>query len=318
MCAAAAAVTAFSCLTFNAFAEESEEKKEIPFTADKTMTTTESSEPAVSFDGDDWNKYVHLTPDSEKIGLKISIDKTTYYQGFSLKATASASQRDEFFLHAATVKDADNNLVFPGSDAEDAKFICPGVELRCEDFGLSCFDGCFVSFVYRLGADAEGKLMDSSVYAFATDENYAGANSSLVTLKYDVLMNNNVSQYRSESISVPANSASTRIVFETPVLDKMDSEAVCLDNISIMLPIEEEGKSLYIKSLDDYNAGAKPQETIEEIQIKEKKESTVEIADAKEKQEGGNGFIVVIIIIVVVIAGGVGAFFFIKKKKQYY
>ena len=301
-----------SCMAFSVFADEAE-KKEIAFEVDKTFTTTETGSPTVSFDGDDWNKYVHLTKDASRIGLKISIDKTTFYQGFSLKASASGAQNSELYMNAGMVRDSDNKLVYPAAEEEGAKFLSPGVELRCEDFGLSCFDGCFITFYYKIGTDAKDKLMGDSIYVFSTDSDYTAATSSVVSLTYDVLMNNNVSQYRTQSVTVPANSSSTRIVFETPVLTQMDSDVLCLDNITIMLPTQEDGKDLYIKNLDGYNASAKPQETIEALQVEEKKTSTVEIADTPEKQEGGKGFVVVIVIIVAVIAGGVGGFFFYKK-----
>lgn len=315
--AAAALVIGLTSLSSVAFAD-SEEKKEIPFTYDKSMISTEENTPSLSFDGDDWTKYVHTTSDASKIGLKVSIDKDTYYQGFSLKATASGSQNSELFMHAGLVRDADNNPVYPGAEEEGAQFISPGFELRCEDFGLSCFDGCFLTFMYKMGADAQGKLMGDSVYVYADDGDLSKNTSSAVALKYDALMNNNVTQYRAGSISVPYSSASTRIVFETPVLEAMESDIFCIDNITITLPTQEDGSTIYIKSLDGYNKSAVPQETIEALQVGEKKASTPEIGSAPEKQEGGNGFVVVIIIIVVVLAGGVGGFFFIKKKKKFY
>ena len=316
LCTVCAAVTALSCLALSASAD-AEEKKSIPFTADKTLTVTDSNAPAVSFDGDDWTKYVHTTPDASKIGLTITIDKTTFYQGFSLKANCSGAQESEMYLNAGTVRDADNNLVYPDAEKEGAKFICPGVELRCEDFGLSCFDGCFISFFYKIGSDCKDKLMNDSIYAFGTDNTYTPV-YSLLTLKYDTVLNNNVTQYRTQCVSVPANSACTRIVFEVPLLKNTDADVLCLDNIGISLPIEQDGKALSIMPLDGYNANAQPQEIIDAIQIEEKKESTAEIGSTPEKQEGGHGFIVVIVIVVAVIAAGVGLFFFIKKKKKYY
>ena len=316
LCAACAAVTAVSCLAFSA-AADAEEKKVIPFTFDKSLTTSESAAPTVSFDGDDWVKYVHTTSDSGKIGLNITLDKSTYYQGFSLKANCSSSQNSELFQNAGAVTDADNNPVYPAASEEGASFISPGVELRAEDFGLSCFDGCLVTFRYKIGNDCQGKLMGDSVYAFGTDDTYVPV-FSMLQLKYDTVLNNNVTQYLPQAISIPAEAAVTRIVFEIPLLEKTDCDVLCLDNISIQLPDSGDSKGLYIKNLDGFNAKANPQETISEIQIKEKKESTAEIGSTPEKQEGGHGFIVAIVIIVIVAAGGVGTFFFIKKKKQYY
>ena len=318
ICTACAVVTAFSCMAASAFAaDESAEKEPIKFEYTKSMVTTEENVPAVSFDGDDWDKYVHITPDASKVGLNMSIDKTTFYQGFSLKVTASGSQKDELFLNAGYVRDADNNPAYPGASEEGAKFICPGVELRCEDFGLTCFDGCLFSFNYRMGSESKGKLMGDSVFAFGTDEGYTN-NYGVIQIKYDDLLDNNVTQYRLQMVSVPPNSSCTKLVFEIPVLDKIDSDVFTIDNIIINLPETEDGKPLYIKSLDGYNANAQPQETIEALQIGEKKESRAEIGSTIEKQEGGNGFIVVIIIVVAVISAGVGGFFFFRKKKKFY
>ena len=210
VCAACAAVTAFSCMAVSAFAE-AQEKKEIPFTYDATLVTEEKDIPAVSFDGDDWVEYVHTTPDSSKIGLEVTIDKTTFYQGFSMIANASGSQKDEFYLNAGMARDADNNPLFPEASEENAKFICPGIELRCEDFGLSCFDGCFFSFNYKMGADTKDKLMADTVFVFGTDSEYK-SNYGLISLKYDELLSNNVTQYKVEGLTVPAGSACTKLL----------------------------------------------------------------------------------------------------------
>ena len=159
--------------------------------------------------------------------------------------------------------------------------------------------------------------MENSIYVFATDENYnVSLSANTQRLTYDVLMNDNVKQYRSQSIQVREKMAATRIVFETPVQQKMDSDVLCLDNINITLPAQD-GVTQYVKSLDGYNASAKAQQTIEGIQIKEKT-SSVDIGDAPEKQEGNNKVIVVIIVIVVVAIVGVVVFMIIRKKKQFY
>ena len=316
LCAACAAVTAVSCLAFSAAAEDAE-KKTIPFKCDKSLTTEDPSAPTLSFDGDDWSKYVHTTADAEKNGLTVTLDKSTFYQGFSLKAVCSSSQNTALYKNAALVSNEDNEPVYPDASKEDAVFISPGIELRAEDFGLSCFDGCFVSFRYKIGNDCQGKLMGDSVYAYGTDETYDPA-VSVLTMKYDTVLNNNVTQYLPQALSIPAEAAVTRLIFEIPLLENTDCDILCLDNISIQLPDSGDTKGLYIKNLDGYNAKATPQETITEIQIKEKKESTAEIGSTPEKQENSHGFIVVVIIIVAVAAGAVGGFFFIRKKKKYY
>ncbi|MBR4554945.1 MAG: hypothetical protein IKO27_05060 [Ruminococcus sp.] len=318
ICAASAVVTAVSFMSSAVFAAKDEEKKEIPFKADMTMTSTEAGIPSLSFDNDYWTDYVHMTADSEKIGLKIIQDKKTYYQGFSLKATASGSQNSELYQCAGYIRDSDNNPVYPDAEKEDAKFICPGVELRCEDFGLSCFDGCFLTFVYKIGTDAKDKLMGSKIFAFATDDTYQKTLSNVLALEYDDLLDNNVSQYRNQSITVPANASATRIVFETPVMENMDSDVLCLDNICIMLPDGTDKKPCYIKNLDGYNANAEPQEMIEAIQIQEKSASRAEIADAPEKQGSSSTGVIIIIAIAVVGLGAAGVVFYIIRKKKFY
>lgn len=314
---ACAVAVSLSALTVSAFAD-AEERPTIDFTYDKTLITNEKGTPAVSFDSESWEKYVHLTPDASLIGLKIAQDKNTYYQGFSLKATA-ADKSDSLYFNMQYVNDADKNPLYPDAQAEGADLKCPGVELRCEDFGLSCFDGCIVNFMYRLGADVENKLVENSVYCFGTDDTYKVSLSNVTQkLTYNVLADNNVQQYKSQVLQINSKSACTRIVFETPVLEKLDSEVFCIDNIVITLPEKDgDGNKLYIKSLDGFNASAKPQEKINEIQIKEK-DSSVDIADTPDKQEGGHGFIIVIIIVVVVLAAGAGGFLFFKKKKRFY
>ena len=314
-----AAAAALTCLALPAFADAEENARpEIPFTYDKLLTSTDKSIPAVSFDTDNWEKYVHLTPDASMLGLKMSQDKTTYYQGFSLKVSASDAS-DKLYFNMQNVVDSDNNPVYPDAQAEGAELKCPGIELRAEDFGLSCFDGCMISFMYKVGADVSGKLVEDSIYCFGTDENYNVVLSNVVQkLTFNNLTNDNVKQYRSQVLQIGSKTACSRIVFETPILSKLDSDVFCIDNISITLPEKNDnGDKLYIKSLDGYNASAKPQETIDEIEIKEKT-SSVDVADAPEKQEGGHGIVIIIIVIVVVVAGGVVGFLFFKKKKQFY
>ena len=315
--AACAAVVAASSLAFGASAEE-EARPVIPFTYEESMISTDAKTPALSFDNDNWSKYVHTNDDADLIGLTLTQDKTTYSQGFSLKASASKST-DALLYNMQYITDDDGNYVYEASTAEGAELKVPAIELRSEDFGLSCFDGCFFTFQYKIGADAEGKLLQNSVYCYGTDDTYTAVlTPKTLQLTYDVLTNDNVTQYRKQAISVRTEMACTRFVFELPVMEDMSSDVLCLDNISIKLPVKDEsGNDLYIKALDGYNASAKAQEKIEEIQIKEKS-SGVEVGDAPEKQEGGNGFVVVIIIIVVVGIAGAGIFFFIKKKKAFY
>ncbi len=312
--AACAAVLAAGCMTFSAFADAAEDdSSQIEFTFTESMTT-EKMEPALSFDHEEWKDYIFMTPDADKVGLKTGWDKTTYYQGFSVKLSASSAYNDKMFLNAGMVRDADNDneLVYPEALEEDAEFVCPGIELRAESFGLSCFDGCTVIFNYKMGTDTYGKLMGDTVYVFGTNEEYKGALTTVISLTYNDLDNDNVTQYRQQILPVSTTASATRIVFEVPALSVLDSEAVCLDNIYIQLP---DGK--YIKNVDGFNENAQPQETIEGIQIKEKTE-TKDISTSEKKEESSNTVIFVVIGIVAAAVVGVVIFFIIRRKNKFY
>ena len=63
---------------------------EIPeYSADKSILTTDTSAPSLSFDMKDWERYIKVTPDGEKISVGVSQEKTYAYQGASLKITAT-------------------------------------------------------------------------------------------------------------------------------------------------------------------------------------------------------------------------------------
>ena len=317
---AAAAVLSVTCMASAAFADAAE-RPEIPFKFDPTMTTTEKV-PALSFDSDGWEDHISLTKDAAEVGVGFSLDKTTHYQGFSLKVTASG-ESSKLFFNSASIVDSDGNPVYPDAQKEDAVFICPGIELNASTFGLSCFDGCFITYAYKIGADVEQKLMDNSIYCFGTDDTYninISASSSTSKLTYDAVVNNNVTQYSVRgNITIPVDSACTKIVFEIPVLHKLESDALCLDNITIALPEKDkDGKDLYIKNLDGYNPNAKPQEIINEIKILDKKESSIDFGEAAETKEGNKTIVIVIIAVVAVVAGGLIGFMVLRRKKKFY
>ena len=301
---ACAAVVSLGCLTVTAAADEAEEDEasHIEFTSSESFLTKDM-EPALSFDNDNWKNFVFKTRDADSIGVSMTQDKTTSYQGYSLEVSASGADSSKAFMNTA--------------DAEEGA-LCPGIELRAESFGLSCFDGCMIMFNYKMGSDVENKLVDNNVLAFGTDEEYsASLTSQPVKLTYDVLLNDNVTQYRSESVGVPTSpqgGSVTKIVFEFPITQKLDSDVICLDNIFIQLPDGEH----YIKNQDGYNPNAEKKETIEGIQIKEKVESkNISTSETKETSSSKKGVVIVIVIIAVLIAGVV-VFFVIKHKTKYY
>ncbi|MBR1764200.1 MAG: hypothetical protein IJ746_02290 [Ruminococcus sp.] len=314
--AACAAVISLSCMAVTALADAAEDdSSQIEFTVTDSFLT-DDMQPALSFDNEDWKNYIFSTKDADLVGISTASDKSTYYQGFSLKVTATGSYSGTMFMNAGTVRDADNNLVYPDATNEDAEFVCPGIELRAESFGLSCFDGCSINFKYKIGSDAENKLMGNSIYVFGTNEEYEAPLSEVLRLEYDVVYNDNVTQYRDGFLAVSPTANATRIVFEVPALQKLDSDAVCLDNIYIIMP---DGTSAgYVKNLDGFNANAEAQETIEGIQIKQKADTAdVSTSEAKDTSSSKKPVIIIIVVIAVIIVGLV-VFFVIKHKTKYY
>lgn len=320
-CVSAAALTACMCMATSVFADaEEEEKVIIPFEADEEMLSDDDSSPAVSFDTSDWEKYVHVSPDGEAMGIKIKQDTDTYYQGASLKIYSDSEgmkDKDKYYGCADGARDADGNLLYPKASEEDAVFFNPGVELRAEDFGLSCFDGCMITFTYRMGTDTEDKLMENSVYVYAVDGDYERVSDMATKLTYNVVDNDNVSQYRKLMLSIAQESGATRIIFETPVLKKIDSDILYLDNIGIMTSLKDGDKNLYVKNLDGFNKNAKPQEIINEIQIKEKGKEISVPDSPKEEKSSFNP----IIIVIVILGGGIVALVVVlvmKHRNKFY
>ena len=106
------------------------------YSADKSILTTDTSAPSISFDMKDWERYIHVTPDGEKISIGVSQEKTYAYQGASLKITATQpNDISDFCTYSALIRDENNELVYPGSDAEDAQYLTMGVELEAKDYG---------------------------------------------------------------------------------------------------------------------------------------------------------------------------------------
>lgn len=317
LCVSAAIVTACTSMAVSVFGDAEEEKEIIPFKADESMLTDEDV-PAVSFDTSDWEKYVHVTADGESMGVKIKQDVDTYFQGASLKVSCDSDGiKDKFYNCANGARDAEGNLLFPKASEEGAEFVNPGIELRAEDFGLSCFDGCLITFTYRMGIDTENKLMENSVYVYAADSDYERVTDISTKLTYNVIDNDNVSQYRKLMLSVGQEVSATRIIFETPILKKLDSDIVYLDNIGIMTSLKDGDKNLYVKNLDGYNKNAKPQEIINEIQIKVKGKD-VSVPDTPKEDKGG--FSPIIIVIVILGAGLIALVVtvIIKQKNKFY
>lgn len=287
------------------------------YSADKSILTTDTSAPSISFDMKDWERYIHVTPDGEKISIGVSQEKTYAYQGASLKITATQpNDISDFCTYSALIRDENNELVYPGSDAEDAQYLTMGVELEAKDYGMSCFDGCMISFKYRINQDAQGKLLGDSVFAFPCTDEYKTVTSNSVQLKINTDASNNVTQYATALIPVPDKCGATKFVFELPVIKKMDkTDVLYIDNIVIDTPLQQNGTDLQVMNLDGYNKSAKAQETVQGLKIQPKSNGLSSTSTSEADSSRGIGVIGIVVIVVVVVVV-VGAVILVIKKKR--
>ncbi len=318
--AAAAVVVALSSFSLAVYADDEEEEEAIKFEADSTYLT-EDKEPALSFDNDSFEDYIHLTKDAGLGGISIKQDKDTYYQGNSLRVNASSDGVDGYFSCSGMVRDSDNNLVYPDApEADDIDNInVIGIELHAEDFGLSCFDGCLINFAYRLSQNDEGTLLDDAVWVMSADEDSVRTIDSPLKLQVNTTLDDNVTQYRSNGLlSVPESSSSTKIIFEIPTQNAVNGDVLYLDNIVIQLPESAGDSTLYVANVDGYNANAEARAEIDEIKISK----TTSIGDAAEEVEKESDstsplvFVVVGVVIVIVVA--VVVFLIMRARKRFY
>lgn len=287
------------------------------YSADKSILTTDTSAPSISFDMKDWDRYIHVTPDGEKISIGVSQEKTYAYQGASLKITATQpNDISDFCTYSALIRDENNELVYPGSDAEDAQYLTMGVELEAKDYGMSCFDGCMISFKYRINQDAQGKLLGDSVFAFPCTDEYKTVTSNSVQLKINTDASNNVTQYATALIPVPDKCGATKFVFEIPVIKKMDkTDVLYIDNIVIDTPLQQNGTDLQVMNIDGYNKSAKAQEIVQGLKIQPKSNGLSSTSTSEADSSRGIGVIGIVIIVVVVVVV-VGAVILVIKKKR--
>lgn len=291
------------------------------YSADKSILTTDTSAPSISFDMKDWERYIHVTPDGEKISIGVSQEKTYAYQGASLKITATQpNDVSDFCTYSALIRDENNELVYPGSDAEDAQYLTMGVELEAKDYGMSCFDGCMISFKYRINQDAQGKLLGDSVFAFPCTDEYKTVTSNSVQLKINTDASNNVTQYATALIPVPDKCGATKFVFEIPVIKKMDkTDVLYIDNIVIDTPLQQNGTDLQVMNLDGYNKSAKAQETVQGLKIQPKSNGLSSTSTSEADSSRGIGVIgIVVIVVVVVVVLGAVILVIKKKRSQFY
>ena len=135
-------------------------------------------------------------------------------------------------------------------------------------------------------------------------------------MEKNTTLSDNVKQYRQALISVPTKGNSTKIIIEIPVAKAYSGEIMTIDNVDICLP----GDKGYIKNLDGYNENATPEETVEELQIKEERQEaeSAQIATEKEKSSKSKVIVIVVIVIVGILLLAGGAVLFIKFKAKFY
>lgn len=315
LAAAAAAAVTFSMTTVCA---DETEKETIRFEADGTMLSADK-DPALSFDTEAFEDYIHLTRDAEKGGIKLSQDRDTYYQGASMRISAKTDGVEGYMTGSATVRDSDNNLVYP--DAPDAEepdsmsFI--GIEIQAEDFGLTCFDGCMVTFAYRLTQADESALLDKSVWVYPTDDSYVRLADNPIKLTVNTTLDDNVSQYRKSYVTVGTDVGATKIVFDIPTTGAVDGDVLYLDNMGIQLP-DEVGENKYIKNLDGFNKNAKPREIIEELKITQQGNTVESKSEIDKKSDKVNPLTFVIIGVSVGVLAAVVIILVKKLRNRFY
>ncbi len=319
LCAAAASMMMLSVTAAAVSADDEEESKAVPLEVSDQALLTSVKEPALSFDSDKFDSYLHLTRDADKAGISFAQDKDTYYQGNSLKVKADTSGVEGYFPNSGIVKDADNNQLYPDAPEADEtdKMSIIGIELHCEDFGLTTFDGCTFQYTYRLTEKDSSALLDGSAWVYAADADDVRVSSMPQQLKVSTTIDDNVSQYQSALLSVAPEIGSSKVIFELPTVGAVKEDVIYLDNITIILP-ESFGDEKFVKNVDGYNANAEAKATVDEIKISKK----LDVEDATksvEKTSNKTSPVVFVIIGVAVVAVAVaGVIIFKKLRNRFY
>ena len=299
--------------------EDSEKKVKVSEGYDAEKLTDEEV-PALSFDGKGYEDYIHLTRDAEKAGLSIAQEKDVTYQGNSLKVSASKAV-EGYFAMSGAVTDADNKAVYPDAPAEEEsdKYSIVGISLYAEDFGLPSFDGCFISFAYRLTDADKTALMDKTVYVYGADENGVRLTDRFTSLTYDDVLNDNVNKFNPMgTYSLPADIGAAQIIFDIPVMRDVKDALLYLDNITIQLP-DSAGDLTYVKNMDSYNVKAEKRSGSDEIQVKKQKTDLGTATDSVEtdKRTITPAGVTVIVIFSIIFVGGIG-FLIVRRLRRFF
>ncbi len=307
-CGLSAAVLAL-CSALPVMAEE--EKEVEPWSiSDESILTDDKSKPTFSFDSTGWKDYFHITPDGSDKGYSVNTEDIVSYQGLSLKISGSSDGATSGFQNFAwTATDADGNLQYPGSDAEDAEYVTYGVELDAADFGMNYFDGCTIKFTYRINPNIKKSLLSDSIFAFPADDDYKQVSSNMSQIAVNETDTPNTAQYQDKIIPVPTEVGATKFIFEIPLVKRVDkTDLIYIDNLYITT---NDGRN--VANIDGYNDKAEKKDSPSELQIAEKEEKAESTAETAADSKSVLPVVIGIVAGVLVI-GGV-AFFVIKKVK---
>lgn len=317
-CLAAAMVMAVSAV----MPVSADEEKEFKYKENADMLVEESDAPTISFDTKDWENYVHLTSDASKLSIKTSIDSKTAYQGQSLIVTAGAkADVTDFYEFSWAVRDADNELMYPEAadiqkeedetKTSSGKFRTCGIELEAEELGMNYFDGGMLTFSYRINPDADGLLMGNSCYVYCIGEDGLRVGKE-TQLKYNDTDSNNTTQWAKGVFSLGENLGATKLIIMVPLTKACDDfDVLYLDNLTYTT---QTGK--IVANLDNYNANAKPQATVQGLKIKKKENAAEFSTETKSVKSTVKVVIMYIGLGLLAIAIGVGIFFAVKKLRN--
>lgn len=287
----------------------------IEFVAEDGVLTDSNKSPTLSFDMSDWNKYIKVTPDGELTGISMSTIKQNSCQGASLMISSDLKEdiTDKYPSFANRLRDADNKLLYPGTEDEDAVFYRAGIELDAADFGLSTFDGCAITFYCGFTENAAKALLGQSLYVYPSNENYDVLLSTPTEIKIDTISKNNIGYYVKSFISPPVGSRSTKIIFEFSQISAFSGDLAMIDNILIQAPSEEDQ---YVNNLDGYNNTAEIRNLAsDKLTVGE---NNVQSSVAEDNEKKGINPIIFVVAGLVIGAIVLVVVLVIKNKNKYY
>lgn len=315
----ATAVLISACTFITSSADEDSSRVLEEYQADQTMLTTENDKPTMSFDMTDWSNFTHLTADASLANLEAKQEKNYAYQGGSLRISGSLDSdiENKVCTSAYLIRNDDGTLAYPECEDENAEFITMGVQLNASEFGMNYFDGCMVTFEYRINQEVQGKLVGDSVFILPYDDEYGRTGNSL-QLKINDSDANNVTQYAKGVMTVPEGSGTTSLIVEVPLVKACEkTDIFYMDNLTVVTPLQSNGVDLRVANLDQYNENAKAQEVVQGLEVKAK-ENTLSSDASSEASTSMNTSSIFMIIGGAVLAVAIVVFilFMIKKHKN--